>query len=467
MATLEEARSALAAEWASRAPSTPEEIVDFYQKSEHLKGDLDIWHEGDDRKRWTEAITYVAQKIEARTVVDIGFGGGHDLTALRDARIPNLFGVEPNADLRQRLWDEFNERPPQQSWGLVDDVRRAPIEDADLIVCIEVLEHIVDPEAFLTDVASRARRGGTKPGAVLIESTGTFDLGTPLHLAENQGWHPGRVLERHGFELIDHTDRLRVWQRVRERNVNRSSVLLCAYRTVSLPTLHSIMALSGVSSTAYDHDSGSLPEPRLADGGEGAWRVTTKTGDGLISRARSIVVSRWWAETADDVFLMIDDDISFSVEDAEKIVAAAVQTEGIVCAAYPIRSGAHLAIRGGGDEHGAIEFGPDKTDLIEIEHAATGFMAVHRKVIDAMVPTLQLCHADQPWSFWPFFMPLIVPMGPAQAYLSEDWAFCHRARELGFKVWVDPSIKLGHLAQIELDVHNMSNVARAVGVKTL
>jgi len=84
-----------------------------------------------------------------------------------------------------------------------------------------------------------------------------------------------------------------------------------------------------------------------------------------------------------------------------------------------------------------------------------------------MIPTLEIVHEDQPWAFWPMFAPLIRPMGAAKAYLSEDWAFCARARETGAKVYVDPTIKLGHLAQITLDVHNMAQVARALGVKPL
>jgi GT2 family glycosyltransferase len=29
--------------------------------------------------------------------------------------------------------------------------------------------------------------------------------------------------------------------------------------------------------------------------------------------------------------------------------------------------------------------------------------------------------------------------------MGEDYLFCDRARELGFEVWVDPSIELGHM----------------------
>ncbi len=32
-------------------------------------------------------------------------------------------------------------------------------------------------------------------------------------------------------------------------------------------------------------------------------------------------------------------------------------------------------------------------------------------------------------------------------YLSEDWAFCQRARDAGFDCWLDPSIRLGHMGQ--------------------
>jgi SAM-dependent methyltransferase len=457
--SLEEARSALAAEWASVHPSTPDQIVAFYRHSGRISDELDSWHQTADRQKWTAAITYAANKIEAGLAVDIGCGAGHDLIALRDAGIPRLYGVEPNEQMAQQV----------RAAGIVvgPDVDHAPIEDADLLICIDVLEHIVDPETFLGKIAARARVGGARPGAVLIETTATFDLGTPLHLRSNLGWHPGRVLERHGFELIDQSDsRIRVWQRVRAEAAVKTSLLVCAYRNVSVPTLHSIMALAGVSSELFEQDAGHPTSKKILADGETPWRLMTKTGDGLVSRARSVIVSRWWAETADDVFLMIDDDIVFTVEDAEKIVAHTMQTEGIVCAAYPIRSGAHLAIRGGGDAEGAIAFGPGQP-LQEIEYAATGFMAVHRKVLDAVIPKLEICHADQPWAFWPMFAPLIREMGPAKAYLSEDWAFCALAREAGFKVWVDPTIKLGHLAQIQLDVHNMHRIANALGVKSL
>jgi len=34
--------------------------------------------------------------------------------------------------------------------------------------------------------------------------------------------------------------------------------------------------------------------------------------------------------------------------------------------------------------------------------------------------------------------------GDGHIYLSEDWAFCQRAKEAGFKLWVYPGIRVGH-----------------------
>ena len=40
----------------------------------------------------------------------------------------------------------------------------------------------------------------------------------------------------------------------------------------------------------------------------------------------------------------------------------------------------------------------------------------------------------------------IRPRSPLRiGYIGEDFLFCDRARELGFEVWIDPSITLGHM----------------------
>lgn len=451
--TRQDARSAVAAEWASCAPQTPREVADFYRGSQMLAAELDAWHREDEiRQNWTKTIVSVAQQIEAKLAVDIGCGLGQDLQALADAGIPQLVGVEPNEKMRATIGEPIS---------VVPDVDMAPVETADLIVMIDVLEHMPDPEAFVTRIAERARAGGERPGAVLIETTATHDIANPLHLPSTRGWHPGRALERAGFRLINTDGLIRVWQRASTQPDHRTTVMLCAYRGVAVQTLSSILGLVGMSTLVMEENGRRLHQLNRP---ETPWRVDIQYSDGLISRARSKAVTRWWRETAEDVLLMVDDDIIFTPDDAQKLLEGCRRTRGIVVAAYPVRDGGHVAVRGKGDVHGEASFGPG-LPLEELEYGSTGFMAIHRDVVDAMIPTLTLCHEATWWSFWPMFEPLVEPGAGQQLYLSEDWAFCARARDLGHKTYLDPTIVLGHLGLIEVNVRNMSIVHRATKVR--
>lgn len=422
--SLDEARSALAREWEARGPRSPSEVLDFYQHAEGIAADLDAWHQEPERQKWTEIVAYAANQIGAKVAIDIGCGAGYELAALRTANPSlHLYGVEPNDKLRASC----------SNLGVISkDVAETPVEDADLLVCIDVLEHIPDPETFLAGIASRA-----KPNCILIESTATHDVSTPLHLKANRGWHPGHCLESLGWEVVDsHKERLRVWQRKAPKAVLRASVLLCAYRACNIPTMASLLKLQ-----------------------QAGWRIFPKWGDGYIPRVRGQITSEWWRSTADDVFLMVDDDITFEPAMAEKLVAECRDGHDIICAAYSVRDGGHLAIRSLDDLELRMRFGPDLPP-VEIRYAATGFMAVHRRVIDALVETLPLCHQNQAWAYWPMFTGFTVeepdPVGYAD--LSEDWAFCQRARDLGFKVWLDPTIRLGHQGQVEFTIDNMDAI---------
>ena len=42
----------------------------------------------------------------------------------------------------------------------------------------------------------------------------------------------------------------------------------------------------------------------------------------------------------------------------------------------------------------------------------------------------------------PYFQPLVRPDGENHWYLPEDYAFCHRARDCGYSIMADPTIRL-------------------------
>jgi SAM-dependent methyltransferase len=428
---LGETREALAQEWRETNPATPDAIHRFYRTSERLGQDLDAWHATPERQSWTDMLVHVAKTAGAERIIDIGCGAGHDLTALHEA-LPSasLYGVEPNAILRDRLGGIALATYP--------DVAQAPLEMADLLVSIDVLEHVPDPDSFMAGIAQRA-----PVGCLLFETCPTHDHSTPLHLESNRGWHPGHVLEAYGWRQIDNAEgRVRVWRRVQEVGQQTSSILLCSYRDIAIGSMQAVMS--------------------TIEGSEGRWRFRVKNGDALIGRSRGIIVTKWYQETADDVFLMIDSDIGYTPQDADHVVELCRNGYDIVAGAYPVHNGQHLSLRLLPETDEVIQFGPGNSPM-EIMYAATGFMAVHRRVIDAMVRELPLTHAYEPWAFYNFFPQSVVedPYVGGYSLLSEDWGFNHLARSLGFKVWLDRTVKLTHGSTIPVSVNNMGLVFQA------
>ncbi len=175
----------------------------------------------------------------------------------------------------------------------------------------------------------------------------------------------------------------------------------------------------------------------------------TVVGDALVSRARSMVASQFLRSDA-DVMMSIDSDIWFRPQDAIKLCEEAMSHD-LIAALYMTRN---LATQP------AVML-PEDTDVVfadnstpvEAPFVSTGFMAAHRRVFEKLSKDLPLCHKDwtnhgQDTSFWPFYMPMPIEWGGETMYGSEDWSFCHRAREAGFGIWLDPSIRLGHMGQV-------------------
>lgn len=173
----------------------------------------------------------------------------------------------------------------------------------------------------------------------------------------------------------------------------------------------------------------------------------TVVGDAAVDRARSIVGSTFLRSDA-DVMISIDSDIWFRPVDAISLAEKAMDYD-IIGALYMTRKiNTQPAIMLPAGE--GVSFDPDAKP-VETPFVSGGFTAVHRRVFERLSLELPLCH--QGWSdrgadtsFWPFNMPLVIPWGPeGHIYLPDDWAFVQRAKDAGFKVWLDPSIRLGHV----------------------
>jgi hypothetical protein len=170
------------------------------------------------------------------------------------------------------------------------------------------------------------------------------------------------------------------------------------------------------------------------------------TGDALIDRARGISATHFLQKTDYDILLSVDSDImGFTPEDTQKMCELAM-THDIVAGVYVCRSPSQT--------HPASFYLPDvevfhgfEHEPVEVKWCATGFLAVHRRVFEALAETLPLLAKSSDHPFYPFYLPMIYEDDDVgeMIELSEDWAFCQRAKEAGFKCYIDPAVRLGHI----------------------
>jgi hypothetical protein len=140
--------------------------------------------------------------------------------------------------------------------------------------------------------------------------------------------------------------------------------------------------------------------------------------------------------------LWIDSDIGFHPDAVQRLRS---HPHPIVCGVYPQKGKKALAchVMPGAP---AMDFGR-RGGLVEVLYAGAGFLLVRRKVYLAVQRKLKLpmCNERFGRPMIPFFYPLIRPVEEAYWYLAEDYAFCHRARECGYRIFADTSIRLWHI----------------------
>ena len=184
-------------------------------------------------------------------------------------------------------------------------------------------------------------------------------------------------------------------------------------------------------------------------------RYRPMVGDALVERARSISATRFLEDTDDDVFLSIDSDIThFRAGDVLKMCEQTYEHD-IVGAVYMARDPDKTFPTSRLYVGQKIRFGNDPTP-VEIEYLATGFVAVHRRVLEALRQDMPLLHPGTSAEFYPFYHTLFSEeKDGSPIMLSEDWSFCKRARDAGFKVCLNPAIRPSHIGTID---HRLEDV---------
>lgn len=188
--------------------------------------------------------------------------------------------------------------------------------------------------------------------------------------------------------------------------------------------------------------------------------------ESLIHRARNRA-AMYAVMNGFDKLLTIDADISWTYEDFRRIVTS---PEPLIGGTYPMKAFPIVLnfnpLPGKGDElissHRGIDYDKfqvfkrthaDKEGLAEVMHLPTGFLCAHRSVFEKLGET-SLIYEDLDGTtgkrerFMHFY-----ESGVHEGQLeSEDWSFCRRAREAGFRVIFDTRVIVKHTGNHDYDL---------------
>lgn len=171
-------------------------------------------------------------------------------------------------------------------------------------------------------------------------------------------------------------------------------------------------------------------------------------GCSVVSRARNLLVRDFLDSDCTDL-MFIDADINFEPDDVLRLMAwASDPKKGIVGGVPRTRKANKVYIAQlDQDEEGVTM---NRMGLVRAKRIATAFMMIRREVFERLV------NENPQWNYYDHtadkqlnavFDFLVTDEG----YMGEDYLFCDRAREIGYEVWVDPTIKLGHMGVQEYE----------------
>jgi len=155
--------------------------------------------------------------------------------------------------------------------------------------------------------------------------------------------------------------------------------------------------------------------------------------ESLITRGRNEMAKAFLDKTDWSHLFWLDADIEFEPEDVAKVWNLGAD---IGVAFYCMKQKAKPLSAW---KDGKLVEITDQKEPFEVDYAGTGFMCIKREVFDALAATSEWYEGPQGKTY-AFFQDPIVNYGQE----SEDYNFCRKAQNYGFRIIGDPSIKLGH-----------------------
>ena len=166
-------------------------------------------------------------------------------------------------------------------------------------------------------------------------------------------------------------------------------------------------------------------------------------GCSVVSRARNLLAKDMLESDCTDL-LFIDSDINFEPDDVLRLMAwGSDPKKGIVAGVPRTRSTDKVYIADlEYDANGELTM--NGMGLVRATRVATAFMLVRREVFETLAQKHPEWDYDDKRSNRRLNAVFDFKVTD-EGYMGEDFLFCDRARAEGFEVWIDPTIKLGHM----------------------
>lgn len=158
--------------------------------------------------------------------------------------------------------------------------------------------------------------------------------------------------------------------------------------------------------------------------------------ESLVTRARNEMTAQFLASEHSHMF-WLDADIEFEPIDVARLWNLQADI-AVGCYAMKRLDMPLSAWRNGK----LVRFEECPASPFEVDFAGTGFMLIARKVVETLAALSETYEGPNGRVAALYMTPV-----HNDGFESEDYHFCRRAREAGFKIIADPAIKLGHYGQ--------------------
>lgn len=166
--------------------------------------------------------------------------------------------------------------------------------------------------------------------------------------------------------------------------------------------------------------------------------IYDEAGGAEIDTARAQIVADFLASDASHL-VMVDSDVCWQAGGLIRLIDAG---HDVVAGVYPYRRDPisfplHLL-----DDSTQVTV--EAGGVIEVKAVPGGFLCITRAALEQMIaryPDLQFTSSKTENPCWALFD----HVWEGRTRLSEDLSFCHRWRAIGGKIYVDPSIQMGHV----------------------